>query len=280
MKKRMLLLPLLSGLVLSGCTFTLFGQEITLGKKESKGGSGTQIPDTPTVTPKDIPLMEEYGNYKLADSITAGKRYLLGLKRLTGEAHVNEVRFFNGNYHVATEEDGAKAGHRYSYYLGTNKAENGNLEFAAELEAEASDVEGEFYFKVHTTESNPWNNKYLALYTAKAISRNTISFIPLDSVTQTSATAIDDDKNPASYEVTPTGGFITKFKMFTSYEDDRPCKAPGFMLKYTAAGDTEPVAKFFGSSGDYVSIDCQTYETALDPDNYDLAHLYEAKVAA
>lgn len=272
MKKRMLLLPLISGLVLSGCSITLFGKKITFGK-DNKSNEQETNENTPA-PPKDIPLMEEYGDYKLADSIVAGKRYKFGLKRTTG-VHSGEVRFFNGNYHIATEPD--KAGHKYSYYLGSTLAENGDLEFAAELEAIASDTAGEFYFKVHTLEDNPWNDKYIGLYTAKATSRWTISFALLNDPSDTSATAIDDDKNPTSYTVTPGNGFITKFKMFTTYKDDRPIKAPGFMLKYADAGDTEAVAKFFGTSDDYISIDCQNYEKALDPDLYDLAHLYEKK---
>lgn len=281
MKKRLLLLPLLAGFALTGCTITLFGKEITIGKDDSKKGQIPDIPNTPVTPPKDIPIMEEYGNYKLAESVVAGKRYLLGSKR-TIDVHEGEIRFFNGNYHVGDDPDDAKSyGKRYSHYLGTTAAQNGDLSFAAELEA-IDAGNGMFHFKVHTTEENPWNEKYLGVYPSKGYSNNVLSFCLLDTPESKTFTSVDDFKyasSGGSIEVT-SQVVISSFKYYTTYGDDaRPIKTIGFEFQHTDAGDVSPVGKFFGTQGQYSSFDCKSYDTAMDPDVYDLAHLYEPKLA-
>ena len=56
MKKRLILLPLVGGLLLSGCTFTIFGKKITLFEKDEQSsgsgdGSGKQSTDGSGTTP-------------------------------------------------------------------------------------------------------------------------------------------------------------------------------------------------------------------------------------
>ena len=245
MNKRILLLPLLSGLVLTGCDFF---------KKDS--GKKDPINNVVVDPPKDIPLMEEYGDYKMASSVVAGREYLLGSKRTQG-LHDGEVRFFNGNYHIGDDEEDEKSyNKRYSHYLGTTKAENNDLSFAARLEA-VDAGNGEFSFIVHTTdESLPWNNKYLGVYPSKATKNYVLSFCLLDTPDSKTFISVDDNKYASSdgeLEVTSNTVF-SKFKFYTTYQDERPIKTIGFEYLYDDAGDTEEVAKFFGTEGDYSSF--------------------------
>ena len=278
MKKHLFLLPFLAmgSMALSGCYLDLgfikFGEPPTKKTEEPEEGGEEE-------KKKEITIMEEYGNYKLATSIQAGKRYLLGSLR-TLDVRDGEVRFFNGNYHVGDDpSDTASYGKRYSWYLGTSVATNGDLSFAAELEAEAAG-NGEFYFKVHTTASNPWNNKYVGLFPTKATSRKVLSFALLDTPTSTTFTCVDDVKykDTGGTQVQSSDTVISKFKYFEKYgPNDTTIKTLGFEFQYTDAGDVEPVAKFFGTEGKYTSFDCKSFESAMDPEVYDLAHLYEAK---
>ena len=284
MKKRLLLLPLLSGLVLSGCTITLFGKTITIGKDKNKDNS-SQIDDVTPTPPKDIPIMEEIGDYKLATSIVAEHEYILGAKR-TMDIHNGEARFFNGNYHVGDDESDTKSyGKRYSHYLGTTKVEGTDLSFAAKLIAKDAG-NGYFNFLVQSEgdpETHPWNGKYLGIYPSSGTSNKTLSFALLDAPDSKTFTSIDDYKYSSTggeQEITATE-VISKFKYFEKYGDDeRPIKTVGFMFKHSDAGDLEEVGKFFGTAGKYSSFDCKSFETAMDPDAYDLAHLYELKSAA
>ena len=61
MKKKLFLLPLIGGLLLSGCTIKLFGKEINIGKKDSGGDSST-----PTDTTDDS---EETGGGMKGDTL-------------------------------------------------------------------------------------------------------------------------------------------------------------------------------------------------------------------
>ena len=256
----------MGGLLLTGCKITLFGKTFYLFEKEpAKEEPEVKLP---------IPLMEEYGEYKLADSITAGTRYLLGIQRTFG-SNKDQVRFFNGNYH---EDNNGY----YSFYMGTTQAKNGDTSFAAEIEAEDAG-NGEFYFKVYTEDEElPWNNHYIGVYPSITTGKKpTLSLALLETPTSKTFTQCGYTKEGGQVDEEVTfDTVISKFKFFNQY-DERTVKAPGFTFQHSAKDEDQPCAKFFGTSADFISFDCRSEKDpeipALNPTLYDLAHLYVKK---
>ena len=276
MKKRLFLIPLVGGFLLSGCTFKLFGTTIRLFEKNTPQEENNE--DTPEE--EALPtIMREYGDYKLAESLVDGERYLLGNYRRSGD-HMGEMRFFNGKYHTDPSKE---AGHQeFSFYLGTQAAEDGDTSFAAEVEVNFVN-DNEFTLKVHSP-GNVWDNCYIGLYPSKAMSRYVISTCRLESLDQTTFTVVDgngkdNDKITTEYEVTPDEIF-TKYKFFNEYPLDnvmKEVKAAGIEYQYEENDEESALPKFFGTSGSYTSLDVQSVPTAIDPDAYDLAHFYVHK---
>ena len=79
MKKRLFLLPLVGGLFLSGCTFTLFGKEISLFEKKDKNNDsttpGTNQPTESTKDPKAPSADITIDHAALASNFVEGKTY-------------------------------------------------------------------------------------------------------------------------------------------------------------------------------------------------------------
>ena len=270
MKKRLLLLPILGGFLLSGCKITIGNKVISLFEKDEKQnnqennennnnnnnqqGGGEQE--------ENKYIVREYGDYKLAEKVENGGKYLLGIHRTQG-VHEGEMRFFNGDYH----RDGNKA---YSFYLGTSESTNYDTSFAAEIEVEFVN-DTEFALKV-SAPGKVWDGKYIGLYPAKATSRFTISTCLLDSLDQKTFHVV----NATTESDVTSEDVITSFKYYDKV-DDVEVKTIAATYYYEAAGDAEATQKFFGTSGDYISFDVQSYPTAIDYEPYDLAHLYVHK---
>ena len=251
MKKRLLLLPLLAGLTLAGCEFTIGGNKITIGGKKDKNG---EIQKNPYI-------MNEFQDYKLAKEVKDGQRYLLGVYR----QKENLMRFVNGKMHE--DNNGS-----YPYYMGTI---SGTTNGAAEIEAHVSG--STFSLQVHAP-GEVWDGKYIGVYPATSSFNNSVMSI-----------ALLDDPDQTLYTPLNGGSQVGTSGKFTYYEsyDGREAYAPAILFKYPGL-DEEKVPKFLGTGhvsdidlekgeDDYISVDCKSYEIALDPEAYDLAHLYVKK---
>ena len=251
MKKRLLMLPMMAGLLLSGCKFTIFGKTITLFEPAS---------DTPSDLPENFKV--EFEGYKMATKLKDGGQYVLGVYRI----NENLMRFADGNYH--SDKNG-----QYSFYLGTTT----EVEKAAIVEA-TSLGNGEFSLKM-IARGTPWHNKYIGVYSAESSYANKVmSIAPLDELDQTTFTVTN---KKTTSQVTATTS--THFKYYKTYED-MPAYSVAAMYQHEGVDLEGAVPKFIGtghnqsdSEPDYTSMDCKSYEVALSLDSYDLAHLYEKK---
>ena len=266
MKKRLFLLPLLGGFLLASCSMSdlMFWKKNSEPESEQKEEEYKPDPEPPEDTTDHSPILkEEFGDYKLARSVEEGKRYVLGVFR----HETNIMRFFSGDYH--RDDKGF-----YPFYLGT--LEENTTTGAAEIEIKFKEGSTtEFSMQVFTTDSElPWNGKYLGVYSAKGNSNDVMSVALLDSPEQTEYHAPDTGNLTNA-----TNGY---WKFHTTLrddkkEEDRNVFAPGADYLHAELGDTQAVPKLLGTKGKFVSMDCQTYELAIDGLEYDLAHLYEHK---
>ena len=279
MKKKLFLLPLIGGFLLAGCQIKIGDKVINIGgggkdkDTSTDGGNKEEEPELPTI-------MREYGDYKLAETIEDGGRYLLGNFRRSGD-HAGEMRFFNGSYHKDPSKPAGKQD--FSFYLGTDAAVDGDTSFAAEIEVKMLE-NGEFNMLVHAP-GKVWDNCYIGVYPGKGISRHVISTARLTSPNQKTFTVVDgngkqfDDEMKYEYEVTPEELF-TSFKFFSDYTVDgeaKEVKAPGIEYQYVENDEEEPLPKLFGTADNYVSLDMKSAPDAVDPNIYDLAHFYVHK---
>ena len=253
MKKRLLLIPLFAGLVLSGC-----------GKDEPKGDEpvgGDELPPEDTTDHSPV-LKEEFGDYQLAKELKDHGRYILGVYR-----HEDDImRFFSGDYHRDAK------GH-YPFYMGTLQNFD-DYEGAAEIEVIFQN-ETEFVMQVHAP-GMVWDEKYIGVYSAFSSSENAVmSVAAMDSIDQEEYFVPDSEGNPTTKQ-TDKPSAIFKFH---SVENDVGIYAPAADYMYTELGDKEATPKYLGTAGDFVSIDCKQADIALDGVEYDLAHLYELKEA-
>ena len=268
MKKHLLLFPLLAGLVLSGCEFEIFGTKISLFEKEEEKkqeqkqeenkeggeqkegeGEGGEEDEGFKITNQPV-LKETFGSYKMAKSVQEGKRYILAAYKHDHD----KMLVFNGDYH-------RDAKGFYPFYLG---GQLDSVEDAAEVEIHMVS-ETEFTIQVHSTHAE-WDGKYIGVYSAvSGYSNKVMSIAVLDSPTQETYT------DPKSGNQTDQPSAIFKFH---GEEFSGQIFAPAADYLYKDV-DEEKVPKFMGTSGDYQSIDCKSYEVALDGESYDLAHFYE-----
>lgn len=272
MKKRLLLIPLISAFALSGCDFmdTVKGwfspktdDKSTPDGKKDKGGDD----DIPELIIDDTPkVKEEYNGYRLAKEIQEGKRYLLGAYRHNSDT----MRFFNGDYH----RDGQGF---YPYYLGTDE---NSVETAAQIEIHFVDGSTtDFYIQVFTPDDTTkvYNEKYLGIYTGTTDRENIVTSIALlDSPDQT--TYHDPKKDTDHDDVCSTFTFIKKYTKETA-EGNKEVDMNAPCMWFTKAGDLSQNLIFMGTtinSNNYTSFDTQSVETASNGAAYDLAHFYEA----
>ena len=270
MKKRLFLLPLLGGFLLTGCQIQIGNKVIKFFEKDEpkqeekkddekpseggeQGGEEQGGEETPTTVAPVI--KEEFGDYKLAKSVVEGGKYVIGVYR----SKFDYMRFFNGDYH-------RDAKGYYPFYMGCGAEDD--VSCAAEVTAHFVS-ENEFTLQVSTSDTSlPWNGKYIGVYSATSGYNNQVmSIAVMDSPDQTSYT------DPKSGKVTDVPSAI--FKYHTTC-NEQTVYAPAVDYKYEGL-DEEKVPKFLGTAADYVSIDCKSYEVATDGNEYDLAHLYEHK---
>ena len=248
MKKRLLVLPLLGGLLLSGCDlmdtvkgwFSPKTEDKSSGDgKKDKGGDD----DIPELIVDHTPQIKEtYGGYKLARTIQEGKRYILGAYRHKSDT----MRFFNGDYH----RDGTGADDYYPYYLGTVEDSTAG---AAQVEIEfVGSSTTEFNIKVVDIPGDgekTYLNKYLGIYTGITDRDNVVTSIAcLDTKDQTSYT--DPKKGTVHDDVKAAFTFTEKYNQTTETGGTKevdvyaPCMSfqkkdmPG--SQGTVPGDTEP----------------------------------------
>ena len=177
------------------------------------------------------------------------------------------MRFFNGDFHRDNRG-------YYPFYMGTGTedvVDEDSLAAAAEVEVEMHE-NNEFALKVHA-EGKVWDGKYIGVYSAiSGYSNKVMSIALLDSYDQTEYRVPDEDGNPSGDPTdTPKG----LFKFFTTCNDET-VYAPAVEYLHEDV-DEAAVPKFLGTAGEYVSIDCKSYDYATDGTMYDLAHLYEHK---
>lgn len=251
MKKRLLLVPAMAGLLLSGCKITLFGKTFYLFEKDpGDGGDDIALTDS---------FKLEFDGYKMAKSVKDGGKYILADYRINED----KMLIANGNYH--SDDDGS-----YSCYFGCST----NVSDAAEITVKFL-TKDTFSMKV-SAPGKPWDGKYIGLYAGRSGHNNYRMFIAL----------LSDPKFTGPYSDPTYGGSwmcTGVFKYYKSY-DGMPAYAPGAPFQHQEAGDTEATPKFIGTGHnqadgepDYVSMDSKSYEVALQNEAYDLAHLYEKK---
>lgn len=254
MKKQLFLIPVVGAFLLTGCEIKLGNTVIKLFEKEST--EEAELPEN---------FKAEFEGYKLARKVKDGGRYLLGVYRTREET----MRFVNGDYHWGINSQ-TKQEDWFPYYFGTV---GGTTKGAAEIEVKfVSD--DEFTMQVFA-EGQPWDEKYICVYNGSSSFGNDVMSIGL--LDSPDATSYTDPKKKTTHE-----NPCAKFKFFTSYEET-VAYAPAAMFQFPNV-DPEPVPKFIGTGHnadedeeDYTSMDCKSYEIALDYEQYDLAHLYEKK---
>ena len=277
MKKHLILFPLMAGFLLGGCEFEIFGVPISFmekeeekeeekkqegesqkqeqegegqqgeGEGEGEGGGEEEVVNPPV-------LLEEFGDYKLAKSLEEGKRYIFAAYKHDHD----KVLYFNGDYHRDSKGF-------YPFYLGGSFYED-STDGAAELEIHKIN-DTEFTIQVHSSHEE-WDGKYIGVYSASSSYGNQVmSVAVLDDPYQ--ETYVDPKTNKQTDK--PSGIF-----KFHAQEGKLNIYAAAADYKYEGV-DEEAVPKYLGTSGDYQSIDCKSYEVALDGVSYDLAHFYEHK---
>ena len=255
MKKRLFLVPLLGGFLLSSCSFSdlMFWQKKESSQEEQKHEYKPD-PKPPEDTTDHSPVLkEEFGDYKLVKSPEPGKKYILANYRHDADY----MMFFNGDYHRDGDEF-------YPFYMGGTE----EVDESAEVEIESLGDDGSFAIKVSCAESLPWNGKYIGVYSAtSSFSNPVMSIALLDSPDQTEYVDPKSD-----LETNPTNG---TFKFYDEIEGLK-VYAPAAMYQNEEL-DAEPVPKFIGTKGEYVSFDCKSVDDALDGTQYDIAHFYEHK---
>lgn len=262
MKKRLFLLPLIGGFLLTGCELQLFGKTIKLFEKDNtqqkendKTNNNSSSDTDDEVLDENPVLKESFKGHKLVKSIENGKKYKLGVYK-----HNNDVmRFFNGDYH-------RDSGQFYPFYLGMGDEDD--IECAAEVEINfVSD--SEFTMKVSCDESLPWNGKYIGVYSSEGTSNKVISYALLDTPDQTEY--IDPYRDEAISSI-PSA----LFKFYPTY-GEKTCYAIAADYQHPDVDDA-PNAKFMGTGPKYKSIDCNMNpDAAMEGFSYDLAHFYEAE---
>ena len=263
MKKQLFLLPLLGGLLLTGCKITIGNKTIYLFEKKSEKQQEQQKEGEKQDDKEKLPdnFCEEFKGYKLAREVKDGGRYKLGVYR----QKENLMRFVNGDYHRDSKG-------YYPFYMATVAGNEENcMENAAEIEVKFVGND-EFTMQVFA-EGQVWHQKYIAVYAASSSFGNQVMSIALlDTPDQTSYTNPKDSKTFTD--------LTSHFKFYTEF-NDTVAYAPAAPFQYPDV-DEEIVPKFMGTGhasegADYTSVDCKSYEAALDYENYDLAHLYEKK---
>ena len=248
MKRRSLLLTMVAGLTLTGCSF----DDLMFWKK---------------VEDSDLPenTLREFDGYRLATKVKNKKRYLLGDYRHREDL----MRFANGDYH--RDDKGF-----YPFYMGTV---GGTTEGAAEFEVKFTNIfKGEFSLQCFCEDTRlPWHEKYIGVYAATSSFENSVMSIAL--LDDPKQTTYEDPKEHKEWTVSG----ICKF--YKTYEG-MPAYAPAIDYEYPGIDLDGPVPKFLGSSmitdedwgkgkSDYISMDAKRWEDALTPGKYDLGHLYE-----
>ena len=262
MKKQLFLLPLLGGLLLSGCKITIFGKTIKIGEKEENKEQQNEQ-EQELQLPNNI--LEEFQGYKLARKVKDGGRYILGVYRIKEDL----MRFANGEKHSDSKG-------KYPFYMETNSA---TVEGAAEIEVKMVGND-EFTMQVFAS-GKEWDQKYIGIYNGESIyGKQVVSIAMLDSPDQTSYTCTAPGKDGQPKTDTYTD-FVSKFKLIDQFEET-VMYTPAAYAKFTALGDEEATPKFMGtghasSGADYTSIDSKNTYDAVDPEVYDLVHLYEKK---
>ena len=261
MKKRLFLVPLISMLALTGCD--LFKKK---DNTSGDGGNSSGLPPEDTTDHSPI-LKEEFGDYELAKTLTNGARYVLAVYK-----HEDEyVRFFNGDFH-------RDANGHYPFYMGSSF----DLSSETPAEVEVNFVsDDEFTMKVYAP-GKVWDQHYIGVYSAHGSGGGPVMSIAyLSSPDQTEyVTPNSDGTIPAVDEDHPlTDVPSAKFK-FHTVENDVKLYAPAADYKYAELGDSEATPKYLGTGLKFQSIDCKVASEALDGLTYDLAHLYQKKVAA
>lgn len=250
MKKRLLLISALGGLLLTGCKITIFGKTFYLFEKNKDGGDSGVLPEN---------FKLEFEGYKLAKSVKDGGKYILADYRINED----KMLVFNGAYH--SDEDGS-----YSCYFGCSNSASDAAEVTVKFLTKDT-----FSMKV-SAPGKKWDGKYIGLYAGQSGYNNFRVYAAL----------LDDPTFVGPYSDPTYGGSWSctgVFKYYTKYAD-LPAYAPGAPLQHDLAGETEATPKFIGTGHnqsedepDYVSMDAKSYEVALTNDAYDLAHLYEKK---
>lgn len=238
MKKQLLFLPLISGLLLAGCNKTV---------KDS---------DLPPHT------LREFQGYRLATKVQDGKKYLFGDYRHREDL----MRFANGDYH----RDGAK---EYPFYMGTV---GGTVKGAAEFQVKfINKSKGEFSLQCFA-EGQVWNGKYVGAYAGVSSNDNKVSSIALlDDPKQTEYV---DPQFGDTYKVSGIFKFYETYEGFAAYAPAIPFQYPNLEPEAGAKffGSSMITQQDWDKGeADYISMDCKRWEEALSNSPYNLAHLYE-----
>lgn len=245
MKKRLFLLPLAAGLVMSGCSI----EDLMFWKKK-----GVDLPSN---------FLQEFGGYKLATSIKDGGRYLLGDYRVKYDL----IIFASGDYHRNSEG-------YYPWYMGANAG--GTVEGAAEVEVKFLSKD-EFSLQVFA-EGKPWHQKYIGIYAAQAAKNKVCSVGLFDSPTQREYT--DPKKGERYTDVTGKFKWFETYDDKAVYAPGFMFQYPGIdaeaVPKFLGT-PYETQQNLDQGKEEFRSFSCESYEKALDYSVFDLAHLYEKK---
>lgn len=197
---------------------------------------------------------EEYEGHKRVTKLKDGKEYYLGFYSEEDEM----MRFMNGEPH--TDEKGV-----YEYYCATTE---GSFEDAATVEVNFVN-DTEFTLQLHC-DGAEWDEKYLSIYSAKAISREVMSIHLADEIDETFYDESAKEEKECIYNFTWLESYeeFAIYSLCAMYADDR-------------FGDEEDMPHVFGSGYDpdgieYISVDCMRADEMLDQEyTYRVAHFFE-----
>lgn len=195
----------------------------------------------------------KFGGVKVATSLVDGESYYFGMYR----REQSVMRFINGSYH-RTERG------TWSYYMATTK---NTLEGAAQVKVRMVGND-EFTLQV-IAPGMDWDQKYIGVYLREKTTNNFVS--------QIACLNNPDDQTFTSYyqnsSETVTTTVVSRFKYYEKY---RSHSIYTIGATYPATAQiSEPFIIYFGTSGTYVTIDCQPTVSSVESDSFDLAHLYK-----
>lgn len=204
---------------------------------------------------------ETFLNLKRVTELQDGKSYYLAVCKYNEKG---KMMFINGEPHRDTPE-GATDPVDYPYYMSeTEVTSEEQLTDLATVTVDFKDGSDKL-FNMKINKSGATNDgKYIGLYKSKATSGECVSIHCAAELGETYADPSEEGQvKECSYD-------FEWIETYNNYDLKTFCA----MIQDERVGEEQPMPRFFGTGGKYVSVDCSNEKKAFAGD-YNLAYFYE-----